>query len=132
MARRLDTPRQAAIPIPTKTAMRAITERASREPLRTSRPVLFGCVSFAIGGPLMAALAWPLVLLVAWSVIHGPQWDTRALCAGRVPMICVASFGFGDVLPAIVAGGIMGAIGMRVRRCRLVLLGVIGAGAMTG
>ncbi|QTD91700.1 hypothetical protein J4G50_25935 [Burkholderia anthina] len=130
---RLGTLRHAAIPIPTTQTMSATLERPPRKSSRSSAPVVFGCVSFAVGAPLVAALVWPLVMLVAWSVIDGPQWDTLKLCAGMVPLIFVASFLFGYVLPAIVAGGIMGAIGTRIRRRGFVLLGVIvGASAMTG
>lgn len=107
--------------------------RPPRKSSRPSTPVVSGCVSFAVGAPLVAALVWPLVMLVAWSVIDGPQWGTLKLCAGMVPLIFIASFLFGYVLPAIVAGGIMGAIGTRIRRRGFVLLGVIvGVSAMTG
>ncbi|WP_269501255.1 hypothetical protein [Burkholderia sp. IMCC1007] len=113
--------------------MSATLERPPRKSSRPSTRVVFGCVSFGVGAPLVAALVWPLVMLVAWSVINGPRWDTLKLCAGMVPMIFFASFLFGYVLPAIVAGGIMAAIGTRIRRRWFVLLGVIvGTSAMTG
>ncbi|MEN2474216.1 hypothetical protein [Burkholderia sp. GS2Y] len=113
--------------------MSATLDRPPRKPLRASSPVVFGCLSFAVGGPLVAALVWPSVMLVAWSVIHGPQWDTLKLCAGMVLMVFVASFVFGYFLPAAVAGGIMGAIGTRIRRRWFVLLGiVVGTASMIG
>ncbi|AFQ50575.1 hypothetical protein GEM_4185 [Burkholderia cepacia GG4] len=113
--------------------MRAIAERPPRKPSRPSRPVVLGCLSFAVGGPLVAALVWPLVMLVAWSLIGGPSLDVLKVSAEMVPMILFASFLFGYFLPATAAGGIMGAIGTRLRRRWFVLLGmVVGGGAMTG
>ncbi|MBN3831422.1 hypothetical protein [Burkholderia sp. Ac-20344] len=104
-----------------------------RQPSRPSHPVVLGCLSFAVGGPLVAALVWPGVMLIAWSLIDGPSWDALKISAGMVPMIFIASFVFGYFLPATVAGGIMGAIGTRIRRRWFVLLGmVVGAGAMIG
>ncbi|VWD42384.1 hypothetical protein BLA50215_05483 [Burkholderia lata] len=106
---------------------------SERPPSRPSNPVVLGCVSFAVGGPLVAALVWPGVMLIAWSLIDGPSWDVLKISAGMVPMIFIASFVFGYFLPATVAGGIMGAIGTRIRRRWFVLLGmVVGAGAMIG
>lgn len=113
--------------------MNATFESPPREPSRPSRPIVLGCLSFAVGGPLVAALVWPLVMLIAWSLIDGPSWDVLKVSAGMVPMIFFASFLFGYFLPATVAGGIMGAIGTRIRRRWFVLLGmVVGGGAMTG
>lgn len=113
--------------------MSATLESPTRPPSPPSRPAVLGCVSFAVGGPLVAALVWPGFMLIAWSVIDGPQWKTLALCAGMVPMIFFASFVLGYFLPAMVAGGIMGAIGTRIRRRWFVLLGmVVGTGSMIG
>ncbi|WP_338156595.1 hypothetical protein [Burkholderia stabilis] len=113
--------------------MSATVDRPPRKPLRASSPVVFGCLSFAFGGPLVAALVWPSVMLIAWSVIHGPQWDLLKACAGMALMVFIASFVFGYFLPAAVVGGIMGAIGTRIRRRWFVLLGiVVGTGAMLG
>ncbi|CAB3747610.1 hypothetical protein B7G54_02290 [Burkholderia puraquae] len=110
--------------------MSAISERPQSRP---SHPVVLGCVSFAVGGPLVASLVWPAVMLIAWSLIDGPSWDVLKVTAGMVPMIFIASFVFGYFLPATVAGGIMGAIGTRIRRRWFVLLGMaVGAGAMFG
>lgn len=90
-------------------------------------------MSFAVGGPLVAALVWPGVMLIAWSLIDGPSWDVLKVSAGMVPMIFIASFVFGYFLPATVAGGIMGAIGTRIRRRWYVLLGmVVGTATMIG
>ncbi|MBN3769203.1 hypothetical protein [Burkholderia sp. Se-20378] len=106
---------------------------AERPPSRLSNPVVFGCMSFAVGGPLVASLAWPAVMLIAWSLIDGPSWEVLKVSAGMVPLIFFASFLFGYFVPAAVAGGIMGAIGTRIRRRWFVLLGmVVGAGAMIG
>ncbi|VWM14027.1 hypothetical protein [Burkholderia lata] len=106
---------------------------AERPPSRLSNPVVFGCMSFAVGGPLVASLAWPAVMLIAWSSIDGPSWEVLKVSAGMVPLIFFASFLFGYFVPAAVAGGIMGAIGTRIRRRWFVLLGmVVGAGAMIG
>ncbi|RQR29779.1 hypothetical protein DIE23_21480 [Burkholderia sp. Bp9143] len=113
--------------------MSTALERPPRKSSRLSNHIVLGCVSFAFGAPLVAALVWPGVMLIAWSVINGPQWDTLKLCAGMVPLIFVASFVFGYFLPATIAGGIMGAIGTRIRRRGFVLLGVIaGTGLMVG
>ncbi|WP_419689442.1 hypothetical protein ACN22W_22335 [Burkholderia theae] len=113
--------------------MSATIDRPPRKPLRASSPVVFGCLSFAVGGPFVAALAWPSVMLVAWTLIDGPSWDGLKTSAGMVPLIFFASFLFGYFLPAMVTGGIMGAVGTRIRRRWFVLLGVIvGAGTMVG
>jgi MFS family permease len=110
--------------------MSATAERPSSRPFR---PVVLGCVSFAVGGPLVASLVWPAVMLIAWSLIDGPSWEVLKVGAGMVPLIFVASFLFGYFVPAAVTGGIMGAIGTRIRRRWFVLLGmVVGAGAMIG
>lgn len=94
---------------------------------------MFGCMSFAVGGPLVASLVWPAVMLTAWSLIDGLSWEGLKVSAGMVPLIFFASFLFGYFVPAAVAGGIMGAIGTRIRRRWFVLLGmVVGAGAMIG
>ncbi|VWC36611.1 hypothetical protein [Burkholderia lata] len=106
---------------------------SERPPSRPSHPVVLGCMSFAVGGPLVAALVWPGVMLIAWSLIDGPSWDVLKVSAGMVPMIFIASFVFGYFLPATVAGGIMGAIGTRIRRRWYVLLGmVVGTATMIG
>lgn len=106
---------------------------AERPPSRPSHPVVFGCMSFAVGGPLVASLVWPAVMLIAWSLIDGPSWEVLKVSAGMVPLIFFASFLFGYFVPAAVAGGIMGAIGTRIRRRWFVLLGmIVGAGAMIG
>ncbi|RQR32934.1 MULTISPECIES: hypothetical protein [unclassified Burkholderia] len=113
--------------------MHTTLERPPRQSSRLSNPVVLGCVSFTLGAPLVAALVWPAVMLVAWSVINGPQWDTLKLCASMVLMILGASFVFGYVLPATLAGGIMGAIGTRIGRRWFVLLGmIVGTGLMVG
>ncbi|RQR60137.1 hypothetical protein DIE19_16375 [Burkholderia sp. Bp9126] len=104
-----------------------------RTPSRPSSRAIGGCVSFAIGGPLVAALIWPAVMLVAWSVINGPSWDTLKLCGQMILLVFVGSFFFGYFLPSAFAGGIMGAIGARVRRRWFVLLGMgVGTGSMIG
>ncbi|CAI8692831.1 hypothetical protein BTK96_006114 [Burkholderia pyrrocinia] len=105
--------------------MNATLESPPREPSRPSRPIVLGCLSFAVGGPLVAALVWPGVMLIAWTLIDGPSWDVLKVSAGMVPMIFFASFLFGYFLPATVAGGIMGAIGTRIRRRWFVLLGIV-------
>jgi len=113
--------------------MSATLESPSRKPLRASGRAVFGCLSFAVGGPLVAALVWPGVMLIAWSLIDGPSWDVLKTSASMVPLIFFASFLFGYFLPAMVTGGIMGALGTRIRRRWFVLLGVIvGAGTMVG
>ncbi|MCA3778943.1 MAG: hypothetical protein IOC39_04645 [Burkholderia sp.] len=113
--------------------MSATVERPERDSSRLSRRAMFGCLSFAIGGPLVASLVWPAVMLIAWTLIDGPSWDVLKVSAGMVPMIFFASFLFGYFLPAMVTGGILGAIGTRIRRRWFVLLGVIvGAGTMIG
>ncbi|KWF11513.1 hypothetical protein [Burkholderia pseudomultivorans] len=100
---------------------------------RPFRPVRFGCLSFAVGGPLVAAVIWPAVMLVAWSVIDGPSWDTVGIVAAMVPMVLFVSFAFGYFLPAMLTGAIMGAIGTRLRRRWFVPLGtIVGGGAMVG
>ncbi|CAG9265897.1 hypothetical protein WK39_15840 [Burkholderia cepacia] len=110
--------------------MSATAERPSSRPFR---PAVLGCLSFAVGGPLVASLVWPAVMLVGWSLIDGPSWEALKVSAGMVPLIFFASFLFGYFLPAAVTGGIMGAIGTRLRRRWFVLLGmVVGAGAMIG
>ncbi|MDN7487296.1 hypothetical protein QZM35_06245 [Burkholderia sp. AU45274] len=106
---------------------------AERLPSRLSHPIVFGCMSFAVGGPLVASLVWPAVMLIAWSLIDGPSWEVLKVSASMVPLIFFASFLFGYFVPAAVTGGIMGAIGTRIRRRWFVLLGmVVGAGAMIG
>ncbi|WP_423763065.1 hypothetical protein [Burkholderia sp. NLJ2] len=113
--------------------MSATLERPARKPLRASGRAVFGCLSFAVGGPLVASLVWPAVMLIAWTLIDGPSWDELKTSAGMVPLIFFASFLFGYFLPAMVTGGIMGALGTRIRRRWFVLLGVIvGAGTMVG
>ncbi|KAG8153497.1 hypothetical protein BFF94_009355 [Burkholderia catarinensis] len=113
--------------------MSATQECPPSRPSRPSRPVVLGCLSFAVGGPLVAALVWPAVMLIAWSLIDGPSWEVLGVSAGMVPLIFFASFLFGYFLPAIVTGGIMGAIGTRIRRRWFVLLGVIvGTATMIG
>ncbi|KER68421.1 hypothetical protein ACN8ZM_34725 [Burkholderia aenigmatica] len=110
--------------------MSATVERPTSRP---SHSVVLGCVSFAVGGPLVASLAWPAVMLIAWSLIDGPSWEVLKVSAGMVLLIFFASFLFGYFLPATVTGGIMGAIGTRIRRRWFVLLGmIVGAGAMIG
>lgn len=110
--------------------MSATVERPTS---RSSHPVVLGCVSFAVGGPLVASLAWPAVMLIAWSLIDGPSWEVLKVSAGMVLLIFFASFLFDYFLPATVTGGIMGAIGTRIRRRWFVLLGmIVGAGAMIG
>ncbi|MCA7950612.1 hypothetical protein LGM43_10030 [Burkholderia seminalis] len=131
--RRLGTLRHAAIPIPTTRTMSATVERPPRHASRLSRRVVFGCLSFAIGGPLVASLVWPAVMLIAWTLIDGPSWYVLTVSAGMVPLIFVASFVFGYFLPAMATGGIMGTIGTQVRRRWFVLLGTImGAGTTIG
>ncbi|WGY72017.1 hypothetical protein KEC55_19590 [Burkholderia cepacia] len=113
--------------------MRAPVERLPRRSSRLSHPVVLGCVSFTIGGPLIAALVWPAVMLIAWSLIDGPSWKMLGACAGMVPLVFVASFVFGYFVPATIAGGILGAIGTRLARRWFVLLGiVVGTGMMVG
>ncbi|WP_301740948.1 hypothetical protein [Burkholderia seminalis] len=131
--RRLGTLRHAAIPIPATRTMSATVERPPRHSSRLSRRAVLGCLSFAIGGPLVASLVWPAVMLIAWSLIDGPSWHVLTVSAGMVPLIFFASFVFGYFLPAMATGGIMGAIGPQVRRRWFVLLGtIVGAGAMIG
>ncbi|WDR99447.1 hypothetical protein [Burkholderia ambifaria] len=132
-ARRLGTLRLAAIPILTTKTMSATREHPPRKSSSPSNPVVFGCLAFTFGAPLVAALVWPSVMLVAWSVINGPKWETLTLCAGMVLLILGASFFLGYFLPATLAGGIMGAIGTRIRRRWFVLLGtIVGTGLMVG
>ena len=93
---------------------------------------MLGCVSFAVGGPLVTSLVWPAVTLVMGSLLDGPSWERLKVSAGMVPIIFFGSFLLG-FLPAAVAGGIMGAIGTRIQRRWFVLLGmVVGAGAALG
>ncbi|WP_412528081.1 hypothetical protein [Burkholderia lata] len=90
-------------------------------------------MSFAVGGPLVTSLVWPAVTLVMGSLPDGPSWERLNVSAGMVPIIFFGSFLLGFFLPAAVAGGIMGAIGTRIRRRWFVLLGmVVGAGAALG
>ncbi|TCW76007.1 hypothetical protein C5O80_37375 [Burkholderia sp. SRS-46] len=113
--------------------MTTVESNLPRTPLRVSRRAVAGCVSFAIGGPLVAALVWPAVMLVAWSLINGPSWETLKLCGEMVVMVFFASFFFGYFLPSAFAGGIMGAVGARMRRRWFVLLGMsVGTASMIG
>ncbi|RQS08697.1 hypothetical protein DIE07_17900 [Burkholderia sp. Bp9002] len=110
---------------------------AAPNPPRTSPRLpsraIVGCASFAIGGPLVAALVWPAVMLIAWSLIDGPSWDTLKLCSQMILLVFFGSFFFGYFLPSAFAGGIMGAIGARVRRRWFVLLGMgVGTASMIG
>ncbi|NHV25178.1 hypothetical protein [Burkholderia sp. D-99] len=110
--------------------MSATVERSTSRP---SHSVALGCVSFAVGGPLITSLVWPAVMLIPWSLIDGPSWERLNVSAGMVPLIFFGSFLLGFFLPAAVAGGIMGAIGTRIQRRWFVLLGMVaGAGAMLG
>ncbi|WP_322023983.1 hypothetical protein [Burkholderia sp. BCC1977] len=111
--------------------MSTALERPPRKSSRLSSHVVLGCVSFTLGAPLVAALVWPGVMLIVWTLMDGPEWATLKLCAGMVPLIFFASFVFGYFLPATIAGGIMAAIGTRIRRRWFVLLGIIvGTGLM--
>ncbi|MCA8292859.1 hypothetical protein LGN19_03550 [Burkholderia sp. AU30198] len=66
-------------------------------------------------------------------MFDGPSWERLNVAAGMVPIIFFGSFLIGFFLPAAVAGGIMGAIGTRIRRRWFVLTGtVVGAGAALG
>ncbi|RQS36170.1 hypothetical protein DIE03_03185 [Burkholderia sp. Bp8992] len=113
--------------------MSATLERPGRHSSSLSSRAVFGCLTFAVGGPLVASLVWPAVMLIAWTLIDGPSWDVLKVSAGMVPLIFFASFLFGYFLPAMVTGGILGAIGTRIRRRWFVLLGmVVGAGTMIG
>ncbi|WP_241239071.1 hypothetical protein [Burkholderia stagnalis] len=115
------------------TNMTTAAPNPPRTLLRLSSRFLFGCVSFALGGPLVAALIWPAVMLVAWSVINGPSWDTLKLCGEMILMAFFGSFFFGYFLPSAFAGGIMTAIGARMRRRWFVLLGMgVGTASMIG
>ncbi|VWD27808.1 hypothetical protein [Burkholderia contaminans] len=110
--------------------MSATVERPTSRP---SHSVVLGCVSFAVGGPLVTSLVWPAVTLVMGSLLDGPSWERLNVSAGMVPIIFFGSFLLGFFLPAAVAGGIMSAIGTRIRRRWFVLLGmVVGAGAALG
>ncbi|VWC51444.1 hypothetical protein BLA9940_01614 [Burkholderia aenigmatica] len=110
--------------------MRATVECPTSRP---SHSVALGCVSFAIGCPLVTSLAWPAVMLIMWSLFDGPSWERLNVAAGMVPIIFFGSFLLGFFLPAAVAGSIMGAIGTRIRRRWFVLMGaVVGAGAALG
>ncbi|MXN75794.1 hypothetical protein GR157_13755 [Burkholderia sp. 4701] len=113
--------------------MTTATPHPPRTLLRLSSRAIVGCVSFAIGGPLVAALVWPAVMLVAWSLIDGPSWDTLKLCGQMILLALFGSFFFGYFLPSAFAGGIMAAIGARMRRRWFVLLGMgVGTGSMIG
>ncbi|WP_230949413.1 hypothetical protein [Burkholderia stagnalis] len=115
------------------TTMTPAAPNPPRTPLRLPSRAIFGCVSFAIGGPLVAALIWPAVMLVAWSAIDGPSWDTLKLCGQMILLVFFGSFFFGYFLPSAFAGGILAAIGARVRRRWFVLLGMgVGTASMVG
>ncbi|VWC92629.1 hypothetical protein BLA39750_02003 [Burkholderia lata] len=106
---------------------------AERPTSRPSHSVVLGCLAFAVGGPLVTALVWSAVTLIGQSLLHGPSWERLNVSAGMVPIIFFGSFLLGFFLPAAVAGGIMGAIGTRIRRRWFVLLGmIVGAGAALG
>ncbi|OXJ31062.1 hypothetical protein CFB82_25320 [Burkholderia sp. HI2714] len=113
--------------------MSAIPERLQRKSLRASSRAVYGCLSFGVGGPLVAALVWPAVMLVVWSILDGPSWEVVKGCGQMAVLVFVASFVFGYFLPAMATGGIMGAIGTRLRPRWFVLLGmVVGTATMIG
>ena len=53
---------------------------------------MLGCVSFAVGGPLVTSLVWPAVTLVMGSLLDGPSWERLKVSAGMVPIIFFGSF----------------------------------------
>ncbi|WP_431825319.1 hypothetical protein [Burkholderia sp. F1] len=94
---------------------------------------VLGVAAFAIGGPLVAALVAPTIALIIWSALGQPFWGILKFGAGMAVLILFGSFRFGYFVPIAVAGGIMGALGTRVRRRWFVLLGMlVGTATMIG
>ncbi|KWK78107.1 hypothetical protein WM16_10310 [Burkholderia ubonensis] len=109
---------------------------ARRQPRHRHSPldrVVLGVAAFAIGGPLVAALVAPTIALIIWSAFGQPFWGILKFGAGMAVVILFGSFRFGYFVPIAVTGGIMGALGTRVRRRWFVLLGVlVGTATMIG
>ncbi|PCE33233.1 hypothetical protein [Burkholderia ubonensis] len=113
-----------------------MTTAARSQPRKPYSPfdrAVFGVAAFAIGGPLVAALVAPTIALIIWSALGLPFWDTLKICAGMALLVLFGSFLFGYFLPIAVTGGIMGALGPRMRRRWFVLLGMlVGTATMIG
>ncbi|PAK11017.1 hypothetical protein [Burkholderia ubonensis] len=113
-----------------------MTTAARRQPRHRHSPLdraVLGVAAFAIGGPLVAALVAPTIALIIWSVFGQPFWGILKIGAGMAVVILFGSFRFGYFVPIAVTGGIMSALGARVRRRWFVLLGMlVGTATMIG